>query len=160
MVYFLRCNSPSDESNKILRKFDSVQRATFEGILGVLLSDTSWDQACLPINKTGVGIRRSADQVQAAYVGCVFQSSVLVEKLTSHNPTEDISFNKAVEELSEIATTYPSQRKIHEEFNNSAFDNLLGKQSSKRGKLAYNLFLYRSLVPGYPQPPFQLWDYT
>ena len=134
MVYSLRCNSPSDESNKILRKFDSVQRATFEGILGVLLSDISWDQACLPINKTGVGIRRSADQVQAAYVGSVFHSSVLVEKLTGHNPTEDISFVKAVEELSEIATTYPYQRKIQEELDNSAFDNLLGKQSAIREK--------------------------
>ena len=134
MVYSLRCNSPSDESNTILPKFDSVQRATIESILGVLLSDTSWDQACLPINKTGVGIRRSADQVQAAYVGSVFQSSVLVEKLTGHNPTEDISFVKAVEELSEIATTYPSQRKIQEELDNSAFDNLLGKQSSIREK--------------------------
>ena len=80
MVYSLRCNSPSDEPNKILQKFDSVQRASFEGILGVLLSDTPWDQACLPINKTGVGIKRSADQVQTAYVGSVFQSSVIVEK--------------------------------------------------------------------------------
>ena len=134
MVYSLRCNSPSDESNQILRKIDSVQRATFESILGVLLSDTSWDQAFLPINKTGVGIRRSADPVQAAYVGSVFQSSVLVEKLTGHNPTEDISFVKAVEELSEIATTNPSQRKIQEERDNSSFDNLLGKQSSIREK--------------------------
>ena len=134
MVYSLRCNSPSDESNKILREFDSVQRATFEGILGVLLSDTSWDQACLPVNKTGVGIRRSADQVQAAFVGPVFQSSVLVEKLTGHNPTEDISFVKAVKKMSEIATTYPSQGKIQEELDNSAFVNLLGKQSSIREK--------------------------
>ena len=121
-----------DESNKILRNFDSVQRATVEGILGVLLSDTSWDQACLPINKTGVRIRRSADQVQAAYVRSVFQSSVPVEKLTGHNPTEDISFVKAVGEFSEIAMTYPSQRKIQEEIDNSAFKNLLGKQSSIR----------------------------
>ena len=104
-----------------------VQRATFEGILGVFLSDTSWDQACLPINKTGVGIRRSADQIEAAYVGSVFQFSVLVEKLTGHNSTEDILFVKAVEELSKIATTYPSQRKIQEELDKSAFDNLLGK---------------------------------
>ena len=96
-VYSLRCNSPSDESNKIVRKFDSIQRATSESILGVLFSDTSWDQACLPINKTGVGIRRSADQVQAAYVGSFFQSSVLVEKLTGHNPTEVVSFVEAVE---------------------------------------------------------------
>ena len=134
VVYSLRCNSPSDESSKIFRKFDSVQRATFEGILGVLLSDTSWDQACLPVNETGVGIGRSADRVQAAYVGSVFQSSVLVERLTGHNPTEDISFIKAVEEMSEIATTYPSQRKLQEELDNSAFDNLLGKQSSIREK--------------------------
>ena len=51
-----QCNSPSDESSKILRKFYSLQRAAFEGKLVVLLSDTSWDQVCLPINKTGVGI--------------------------------------------------------------------------------------------------------
>ena len=110
-----RCNSPSDESNKILRKFDSVQRATFEGILGVLLSETLWDQACFPIKKIGVGIRRSADQVQTAYVGSVFQSSDFVGNLTGHNPTEDISFVKAVGELNEIKTTYPSQRKIRHE---------------------------------------------
>ena len=134
MVYSLRCNSPSDESSKILRKFDSVQQATFEGIRGVLMSDTSWDQACLPINKTGVGIRRLADQVQAAYVGSVFHSSFLVEKLTGQNPTEAISFVKAVEKLSEIETTYPSQRQVQEELDNSAFHNLLGKQSSIREK--------------------------
>ena len=100
----------------------------------MLSCDKSWDQACLPINKTSVGIRRSADQVQAAYVGYVFQSSVLVGKLTGHNLTEDISFVKAVEELSEISMTYPSQRKIKENLDNSAFDNLLGKQSSIREK--------------------------
>ena len=86
----------------------------------------------LPINKTGVRIRRSADQVQAAYVRSVFQFSVPVEKLTGHNPTKDISFVKAVGEFSEIAMTYPSQRKIQEELDNSAFENLLGKQSSIR----------------------------
>ena len=36
--------------------------------------------------------------------------------------------------MSEIATTYPSQRKILEELDNSAFVNLLGKQSSIREK--------------------------
>ena len=85
----------------------------------------------MPSNKkTGVEIKRSTDQVQAAYVGSVFQSFVVVEKLTGHNPTEEISFVKAVEELSEIAITYLSQRKIQEKLDNSAFDNLLGKQNS------------------------------
>ena len=57
---------------KIPRKFGSVQRAVFAGILRVLMSDTFRDQTCLSINKTGVGKRQSADQVQAAYVGSVF----------------------------------------------------------------------------------------
>ena len=105
-----------------------MQRATLNGILGVLMSDTFWDQTCLPIDKAGVGIRRSADQVQAAYVGCVSESSLPVDKLTGHNPTEDIFFVKESEKLSEIMTTYPSQRKIREELDNSAYDNLLGKK--------------------------------
>ena len=132
VVYSLRCNNSSDESNRVLRKFDSVKnlRATFGGILRVLISDTSWDQACLPINKTGVGIRRSTDQVHAAYVGSVFQSSVLVKKLTGDKTTEDISFVTAIEESSEIATIYAPQRKVREELVKSALDNLLGKQSS------------------------------
>ena len=160
MVYSLLCNSPSEESNKILRIFDSVQRATFEGIFGVLLSDISWDQACLPVNKTGVRIRRSADQVQAAYVGSVFQSSVLVKELTGHNPTEDISFVKAVEEMSEIETTYPSQKKIQEELDNSAFDNLLGKQSSIREKARLQSLSLSHSGAWLSAAPFQLWDYT
>ena len=84
--------------------------------------------------KTGVGLRRSADQVQAAYIGSVFHSSVVAENLTSHNPNEDILFVKATENSSEIATTHPSQRKIQEELDNLAFDDLLGKQSFIREK--------------------------
>ena len=99
MFESLRCyNSPADKSNKIQRKFDSVQRATFERNLRVLISGPSRDQTCHPINKTGVGLRRSPDQFQAAYVDSIFQSSVFVEKLTSHNTTEDILFLKAIEE--------------------------------------------------------------
>ena len=66
MVYSLGYNSPSDEIKKILQKFDSVQRAIFERLLRVLMSDNYWDQVCLPINRTGVGIKRSAGQIQAA----------------------------------------------------------------------------------------------
>ena len=88
------------------------------------MSDTSGDQACFSIRKTDVGIRRSADHVQAAYFGSVSHSSVLVEKLTGHNPTEDISFVKAIKDLRENVTTYPSQRIIQEELDNLAFDNL------------------------------------
>ena len=96
------------------------------------MSDTCLDQACLPIKKTGVGIRRSADQVQVAYVGSIFQSSVLVEKATGHNQNKDILFVKATEKFEEIATLYPSQRQNQEEIDNSAYGNLLGKPYSIR----------------------------
>ena len=155
MVCSLRCNYPSDESNKILQKIDSVQRATFEGILGDLLSDTSWDQACLPINKTGVGIRRSPDHVKAAYVGSVFQSSVLVEKLTGHNPIEDIWFF-----FEKSRRHIPHREKFRKNLITQLSTTLEENKFPYEKKLAYDLFLYRSLVPGYPQSPFQLWDYT
>ena len=41
------CDATILQMKKNLRKFDSAERATFEGNLGVLVSDTSWDQACL-----------------------------------------------------------------------------------------------------------------
>ena len=123
MVYHLRCNSPSDNSKKILQKIESIQRATFEDILGVL--------------KTRVGIGRSADQIQIAYVGSVFHSSVLVEKATGHNHLKTQSFVNAIQELGEIATTDPTQRNIQEELDNSAFDNLLGKQKSIKQKAPF-----------------------
>ena len=65
--------------------------------------------------------------------GCLrcslFQSSVLVEKFKGNSPTEDITFFKAIEELGEIAKTHTSQRKIKEELDNSANNNLLEKQN-------------------------------
>ena len=62
----------------------------------------------MPSNKkTGVGMTQSADQIQDAYVGFVFQTSFLVEKLTGHNPTvyesKGISIVMAIEELEENA---------------------------------------------------------
>ena len=59
LVYSLRCNTPSTESKIILEKFDHLQRTTFENILGSVISDNSWEQACLPKSKTGDGVRRS-----------------------------------------------------------------------------------------------------
>ena len=59
MVYSLRCNTPSEEVVNSLEEFDSLPQTTFENILGTPLSNESWHQASLPINKTGTGIRRA-----------------------------------------------------------------------------------------------------
>ena len=76
------CDAILFQTNQI-KSFENLIRFSVQPLkVFVEFSDTSWDQACFPINRNGVGIRRSADQVQAAYVGSVFQSPVLVEKLS------------------------------------------------------------------------------
>ena len=56
MVYSLRCNTPSAEAVNFFEEFDSLQRTTFENILWTVLSNESWHQVWLPINKTGIEI--------------------------------------------------------------------------------------------------------
>ena len=88
MAYSLRCNTP-EEAVKIFEEFDSLQRTTFENILGTVLSNGSWHQACLPITKTVIGIRRASHQTKAAYIGSISQSATLAELITGHSPTAD-----------------------------------------------------------------------
>ena len=51
-------------------------------MLGSVISDNAWKQACLPISKTGVGIRQAVDQLKAAFVWSVEQ--VAGEKITDN----------------------------------------------------------------------------
>ena len=97
MVYSLRCNTPSEEAVNIFEEFDSLQRTTLENILGTVLSNEAWHQACSPINKTGIGIRRASDQIKAAYIGSISQSATLVELITGQSPTADHTFNKMID---------------------------------------------------------------
>ena len=83
----MRCNRSSEEALKTFEQFDSHQRTTFENILGVVMSNESWHQACLPINKTGVRFLQASDQIQAAYIGSVSLSDTLVQLITGQSPT-------------------------------------------------------------------------
>ena len=91
LVYSLRCNTTSTESNIKLEKFNHLQRTTFENILGSVISDNSWEQGCLQISKTRAGVRRSLTQFKAAYVGSLCHSAN-IEQITGVNPTHEISF--------------------------------------------------------------------
>ena len=133
-MYSLRCNTPSTESNIILEKFDHLQRTTFENILGSVISDISWEQACLPISKTGAGVRRSLNQIKAAYVGSLCQTANIVEQITGVNPTHEVSFTDLVEEFSALGIPHLTQQKIQEQFDNTALSNLLEGQTSTREK--------------------------
>ena len=68
----------------------------------------SWVVATVP---RGVG-KKSPDQVQAAYIGSLFQFSVLVDKLTGHNPYDDVPFFRTIELLVVMATLHPPKEKL------------------------------------------------
>ena len=102
MVLSLRCNTPSEESSVNMQDFDNLQRTTFEKMLGTVISDNAWKQACLPISKTGVGIRHAVDQLKAAFVGSVLQADALVEQITGEKITDKQIFNETVEELKNL----------------------------------------------------------
>ena len=92
MVYLLRCNTPSEQTVKIFGEIDSLQRTTFENILGKVLFNESWHQACLPMKKTGIRVRRAADQIKAAYIGSISQSATLVELKTGQGLKADHTY--------------------------------------------------------------------
>ena len=110
LVYSLRCNTPSTESNKIIENLDHLQRKTFENILDTVISNNSWDQACLPISKTGAGVRSSLYQLKPAYVGSLSQSANIVEQNTGVNPTHESSFTEHVEECSILGIPHSTQQ--------------------------------------------------
>ena len=133
MVYSLRCNTPSEEAVKIFEEFDSLQRSTFENILGTVLSNESWRQACLAINKTGIGIRRASDQIKAAYIGSISQTATIVELITGQSPTAD-THTKMIDEINGLSISQLTQSKIQEVLDEAALNKLIEGQTSEREK--------------------------
>ena len=102
-MHSLRSNTPSEDAFKISEEFDSVQRTTFETLLGTVLPEESWHQAYLPINKTETRVRRAFDQIKAANTGSVSQSATLVEVITGQSPTADHTCTKMIYELKGVS---------------------------------------------------------
>ena len=111
MVDSMRCITP-EKAVTIFEEFDLLQRTTFENILGTVLSNESWYQACLPINKTGIGIGRASDQIKAAYIDSISQSATLVELITGQSPTADHTFTKMIDEINGLSISQLTQSKM------------------------------------------------
>ena len=58
----------------ILTKFDTMMRDNINSIVGSVLSNTSYDQACLPVSLSGLGIKRVTDHKLCAYVASIVSS--------------------------------------------------------------------------------------
>ena len=98
------------------------------------MSNESWHQACLPINKTGIGIRRASDQIKAVCIGLISQSATLVERITGQSPTTDHTFTKMIDEKNGLSISQLTQSKIQEVLDKVALNKLIENQTSGREK--------------------------
>ena len=117
-----------------MQDFDNIQRTTFENILGTVISDNAWKQACPPISKTGVGFRQAVNQLKAAFVGSISQADALVEQITDDKVTDNQTFKETVEELKNLEISQYIQHKIQEALDDAAFSDLLCNQILNREK--------------------------
>ena len=103
-------------------------------MLGTVISDNAWKQACLPISKSGAGIRQAVDQLKAAFVWSVSQPDALVEQLTGEKITDIQFFKETVKELKNLENSQYTQHKIQETLDDAAFSDLLCNQISNQEK--------------------------
>ena len=82
---------------------------------------SAWKQVCLPINKTGVGIRQAVDHLKAAFVGSISQADALVEQIIGEKITDNQIFKETVEELKNLEISQYTQHKIQEALDDAAF---------------------------------------
>ena len=101
---------------------------------GTIISDNACKQACLPISKTGVGLRQAVDQLKVAFDGSISQAEALVEQITGEKNTYNPIFKETVEELKNLEISQYTQQEIQEALDDAAFSDLLGNQISNWGK--------------------------
>ena len=133
---YIHCAAIHHQSKlkKILEEFDSLQRTAFENTLGTFLSNESWHQAYLTINKTGIGIRRASDSIKAAYIGLISQSATLVDLITGQSLPADQNFIKMIDEINGLSISQLTQSKIQEVLDEVALNKIIESQTTEREK--------------------------
>ena len=86
----------------------------------------------MPINKTGIVVRRASDQIKAAYIGSASQSATLVELITGQNPTADHAYTRMIDELNSLSTSQLTQSKIQEVIDEVDLNKVINNQKSDR----------------------------
>ena len=61
-------------------------------MLGTVITNNSWKQACLELSKTNFGIRQTVDQIKMACVGSVSQSDDLLDQIIGEKKTDKLIF--------------------------------------------------------------------
>ena len=79
LLYTLR--SAPCYKNQLLNQYDESIRNSLQLILNISLSDSSWEQASLPISSGGLGVRSATDLALPAFLSSVAGSLDLVRKL-------------------------------------------------------------------------------
>ena len=57
IVYYMR-TCPRDLIKEFVNEFDDDLRGTLESVVGLAIDDRQWDQACLRVKQSGLGLLR------------------------------------------------------------------------------------------------------
>jgi hypothetical protein len=104
LSYSLRTCAPQHIRESIQR-FDDLQMQALSGIVGHPLDSRSWDQASLPVNLGGMGVKAATKHAAVSFVSSVHTSSALVEKILGRafDPNDSPDFTGALGELRLVA---------------------------------------------------------
>ena len=80
LTYFLR-TSPCFTKPETLEKFDQIIKTSLQNILNIPLSETSYDQATLPVAKGGLGIRPASEIAIPGFLSSVQASTAIATSL-------------------------------------------------------------------------------
>merc|ERR1711884_206063 len=67
-----------------IAKFDQMMRENLNTIVGTVLSNTSYAQACLPVSLSGMGIKRATDHKLCCFIASVIASLPHIFGLIGH----------------------------------------------------------------------------
>ena len=84
LTYFLR-TSPCFTKPETLNKFDLIIKTSLINILNIPLSDSSYDQATLPVAKGGLGIRPATEIAIPGFLSSVCSTAPMVQNLLPPN---------------------------------------------------------------------------
>ena len=65
--YFMR-TAPCFKESGILEEYDNIIRESLTDILNIQLTDSSWNQASLPIARGGLGLRPALEVALAGFL--------------------------------------------------------------------------------------------
>ena len=121
--------SPCFQEGSILENYNQIIRESLIEILNIKLTETSWNQASLPISKGGLGLRPAMEVALAGFLSNLCASDKLIKGLLPQNSSLQMmqsnkAFDSAVLKWKELSglTSLPMNKIFQSEWNRGLYE--------------------------------------